>query len=468
MASRTSSAGVINRGTSGGNSFYVTDVSTLADGGVRTETYRTDGAGKNRKLIRTIDVNKLKEVTKNDFTSNTTIEEQRDFLNKRSTFNKLILDQVNSVKSDLEFEVNSNGGNADQIFQIAAGGSGNTSSNAVDKFLGSIGININAEKLPLNFEGRRRLKYDNLYYPETIATSKQDRIRFSMRYISGSRDINFDLRKGGTIGLGERNTQGINGSVTLPIPGGISDSNNVKFDNDSLDVIGALGFGAALNPKEAVEAGAELLKNALNADDKALREALKGQQGSNLISALRIGLAQAAVGRKGMFSRIGGGILNPNMELLFQAPGMRTFNFSFTMSARSRTEATQIKKIIRFFKQGMSVKRSTNNIFVVSPNTFKINYILGNTGDDHPSIGRIKECALTDLNTTYGNGSTYMTFDDPDRTMTTYKIDMTFKELNPITEDDYTNFEDLAGAEDFMLLPTLENEVAIPDNHIGY
>ena len=66
-----------------------------------------------------------------------------------------------------------------------------------------------------------------------------------------------------------------------------------------------------------------------------------------------------------------------------------------------------------------------------------INYILGNTGDDHPSIGRIKECALTDLNTTYGNGSTYMTFDDPDRTMTTYKIDMTFKELNPITEDDY-------------------------------
>ena len=466
MASRTSSTGVINRGTSGGDSFYVTDVSTLADGGVRTETYRTDGAGKNRKLIRTIDVNKQSKVTKNDFTSNITVEEQRDFLNKRSTFNKLILDQVNSVKSDLEFEVNSNGGNADQIFQIAAGGSGNTSSNAVDEFLGSIGINIDSDNLPLFFEGRRRKEYENLYYPETIATSKQDRIRFSMRYISGSRDIKFDLQKGeGSVGLGKRTTTGINGSVTLPIPGGISDSNNVKFDNDSLDVIGALGFGAALNPKEAVEAGAELLKNALNADDKALREALGGQQGSNLISALRIGLAQAAVGRKGMFSRIGGGILNPNMELLFQAPGMRTFNFSFTMSARSRTEATQIKKIIRFFKQGMSVKRSTNNIFVVSPNTFKVNYILGNTGDDHPSIGRIKECALTDLNTTYGNGSTYMTFDDPDRTMTTYKIDMTFKELNPITEDDY--HAESTG-------PSIDPDEAFkitsgfPADHIGY
>ena len=30
-----------------------------------------------------------------------------------------------------------------------------------------------------------------------------------------------------------------------------------------------------------------------------------------------------------------------------------------------------------------------------------------------------------------------MTFDDADRTMTTYKIDMTFQELDPITEDDY-------------------------------
>ena len=105
------------------------------------------------------------------------------------------------------------------------------------------------------------------------------------------------------------------------------------------------------------------------------------------------------------------------------------------MSARSRTEATQIKKIIRFFKQGMSVKKSNNNIFVVSPNIFTINYKTGD-GREHPSIGRIKQCALLNLNTTYGNGNTYMTYGDPDRTMTQYKIDLTFQELEPITEDD--------------------------------
>ena len=110
------------------------------------------------------------------------------------------------------------------------------------------------------------------------------------------------------------------------------------------------------------------------------------------------------------------------------------------MSARSRTEATQIKKIIRFFKQGMSVKKSNNNIFVISPNIFTVRYLTGD-GKDHPSIGRIQNCALTDLNTTYGNGNTYMTYDDPDRTMTQYKIDLTLQELDPITEDDYTNLD---------------------------
>ena len=340
----------------------------------------------------------------------------------------------------------------------------NTENQQALDFIGNLSEELG--KVNITIEGNRRKEYENLYYPETIASSKQDRIRFSMRYISGSRNINFDL-SGGRLGLGERNTTGINGSVTLPIPGGISDSNKVKFDNDSIDIVGALGFGAVLNPAAAVESGAKLLDTALNADPKELRRVLGGELGSNMISALRIRLAEMAMGRNGMFSRIGGGILNPNMELLFQAPEMRTFNFSFTMSARSRTEATQIKKIIRFFKQGMSVKRDTNNIFIVSPNTFTINYILGNTGNNHPSIGRIKECALTQLNTSYGDGSTYMTFDDLDRTLTTYKIDMTFAELEPITEDDYGNSEDLEGTENFMLLPTIESELGT-DSHIGY
>ena len=456
MASRTSSTGVVNRGTSGGNSFYETDVTTVDGGGVRTETYRTDGAGENRVLIRTIEVNNLSEVTKNEFTSDVTIEEQRDFLNKRSNLNKLILDQVNSVSSDLKSEITNNNGNADQILNLAAGGSGNVSPSIGDILSN---INFSSQDIPLELTtDKRRPKYENLFYPEDIATSKQDKIRFGMRFFSGRRVISFDLASENPLTLGTRPTQEIQGSVTLPIPGGIQDENSVQFDGGTFDLGQAAAAGAILDPVGAGKAVGQLLRDAITKSPTELQNILSSPDAENIVSALRLGLAQSFTGGN-LLSRFGGGVLNPNMELLFQAPKLRTFKFVFTMSARSSTEATQIKKIIRFFKQGMSVKKSNNNIFVVSPNIFTINYKTGD-GREHPSIGRIKQCALLNLNTTYGNGNTYMTYDDPDRAMTQYKIDLTFQELEPITEDDYIKADsEAAGTNNFLLAPELDEFV---------
>ena len=438
MASRTSETGVVNRGTSGGDSYYVTDVTTLGGGeSVRTETFRTDSAGNNKVLIRTIDANKQGEVTKNEISSNATIEEQRDFKNKKSTFSKLIIDQATSAGSDLKSEITSNGGNADQILQKAAGGSGNALPSTTENPLSLMNaLNFSSNDVPLVLKtDRRRTKYDVLYYPENIRDSKQDRIVFGMRYISGKRNISFDTSKLNPLSVGYRNTETITGSVTLPIPGGISDKNSVKFEGETIDLGMALGAGAILNPTGAASAVSNLISNAISMKPEELQKVLESDQAGNIVAALRLGLAQSFTGGN-LVSRLGGGVLNPNMELLFQAPTLRSFSFSFTMSARSRTEATQIKKIIRFFKQGMSVKKSNDNIFVISPNIFTINYKTGD-GNEHPSIGRIKNCALLKLNTSYGNGNTYMTYDDPNRTMTQYKIDMSFQELDPITEDDY-------------------------------
>ena len=87
---------------------------------------------------------------------------------------------------------------------------------------------------------------------------------------------------------------------------------------------------------------------------------------------------------------------------------------------------------------------SLRNLEWFITNYSKKNNLTYKTGDgkEHPSIGRIKQCALLNLNTTYGNGNTYMTYDDPDRTMTQYKIDLTFQELEPITEDDYLEVDE--------------------------
>ena len=322
-----------------------------------------------------------------------------------------------------------------------------------------IKFSLDSNSVPLEISTkRRRTEYEKLFYPEDIDTSKQDTIRFGMRYFSGTRSISFNPADKNLLTLAPRKTETIQGSVTLPIPGGIQDTNSVKFDGSTFDIGQAAFAGAILNPGGAAGAVGNLLRDAITKSPKELQAILASPEAENIVSALRLGLAQSFTGGN-LISRFGGGILNPNMELLFQAPTLRSFKFSFTMSARSRTEATQIKKIIRFFKQGMSVKKTSNNIFIVSPNIFTINYKTGD-GREHPSIGRIKQCALLDLNTTYGNGNTYMTYDDPDRTMTQYKIDLTFQELEPITEDDYIKADsEAAGTNNFLLAPELDEFV---------
>lgn len=283
----------------------------------------------------------------------------------------------------------------------------------------------------------RKTEYENLFYPEDIATSRQDRIRFTMFYQSG-RSFNFNLNAGGADDLftfGDRNIKTINGSVTLPIQGGISDTNAVQYSDSELSPIQAAGAGIILNPNEAFQSASQLFQGGA----EAFQNMLSSPEVQNIVNALKVTLAGTAVGAN-LTARTTGAILNPNLELLLNKPSLREFEFKFRMSARDRKEASQIRKIIRFFKMGMSVKKSNTSLFIVSPNQFRIQYLAGGEGNiskDHPSIGKIKECALTSLNTNYTPDNTYMTFDDEARTMTSYEITMRFKELTPLTESDY-------------------------------
>ena len=84
MASKTSNISVVDRGTSGGKSYYNTDITTLADGTVQRETYRTDAKGNNRVLIQKTTVNSEGTVTTDEVSSNATVNEQRDLRNPKS------------------------------------------------------------------------------------------------------------------------------------------------------------------------------------------------------------------------------------------------------------------------------------------------------------------------------------------------------------------------------------------------
>ena len=327
---------------------------------------------------------------------------------------------------------------------VATVSADNNGSGGVDENDPPKTFNLTNTSIDVSIAGRRfRKQYGHFSYPEDLRTNKQDRVRFTQKYSEGTKIE-------ATITSGEKNFQRrikkVRGSVTLPIVTGIEDTNSVDFNEGKLNPIQAIAGASALGIFEDVRTRGDIA-GAFSAAAGGLNRArgeLRGQVGSDIASAINVYLAQSAVGAQGLLSRTTGAVLNPNLELLFGGPKLRSFGFTFKLSARDATEADQIRKIIRFFKQGMSVKTSSSNVFLKSPNLFDIQYQTFNTNGDeiiHPSINIIKTCALTSCNVRYAPDGTYMTYDDPFRTLTSYQLTMQFSELDPIYDSDYSELD---------------------------
>ena len=299
-------------------------------------------------------------------------------------------------------------------------------------------VNTNLSTFQKAAEGISRKIYPVLKYPETLDTNTQDTIHFTLKEVIGV-EYSGDIF-GGSKPFDRQYNEKIEGSVTLPIQSGISDSNLVKWGPNELDAINAALAGASLDlmnrgsPSEFID---RLGTMATGVKEKVFNEATDAFK-----PAILAGLAGQAVGIQGLLSRATGTVLNPNLELLFQGPQLRPFTFQFRLSPREETEAAEVKKIIRFFKQAMSVKTLETHAFLKTPHVFDIKYQT-NGGKDghHPSLNRIKTCALLGCDVDYTPDGTYATFNDPEKTMTSYNLTLRFNELEPIFDKDYTELD---------------------------
>lgn len=163
---------------------------------------------------------------------------------------------------------------------------------------------------------------------------------------------------------------------------------------------------------------------------------------SGAIPELQTGFAALfagqAAGVKGLLARTEGAVLNPNTELLFQGPALRSFSFTFKLSPRSEKEAKTVRSIIRFFKQGMAVQRTQSELFLKAPNIFKLTFLKGEK-DEHTFLPKIKLCALLSCSVNYTPEGNYATFRDS--SMVSYDMTLTFNELDPVFNDEYGNAE---------------------------
>ena len=239
-----------------------------------------------------------------------------------------------------------------------------------------------------------------------------------------------------------RKNKKIKSIINLPIPRNVTDSQGVQYGESGLNPLEATGLSAVaggVDPAGSVQA----LKNAFKTLAEGAGEVLANNEVQGAIGAAVAGTAIGALGGNvsadQLISRATGQILNPNLELLFNGVGIRTFPFSFQFFPRNRSEGQVVMDIIRTLKIEMAPTRTVESdakgIFIKSPSIFHLKYKKGNS--PHPFLNRFKPAVLSDMKVNYTAAGSHSTFYDG--TPTHIQVDMQFKELNPIFREDYNS-----------------------------
>ena len=228
--------------------------------------------------------------------------------------------------------------------------------------------------------------------------------------------------------------------IELPIPQEVNDSNSVTWGEDKVNALELAALSVASSAMgggigEMAGAAVEALNSGVNIPglgpdtQDAVRAAISGKA----LNALGSQVSAASV-----IARSTGQILNNNLELLFQGVNLRSFPFSITFSPRSPKESKVVKSIIKSLKMSMAPKAGEFNenaqgIFLKSPDVFQLDYL--RDGRNHPFLNSFKLAALTGMTVNYTNAGTYASYEDG--TPVNIRMNLTFKELNPIYHEDY-------------------------------
>jgi hypothetical protein len=339
-------------------------------------------------------------------------------------------------------------------------------------------FNLNIADLKSDFQFGsvdENLKKTDLQYPKDALYNKtQDYLQIGQYHYRPPKSDELFGRTDGAVKIlktGLQKTSALAkflGIVKLPMPNSVSDSNNVSWGDDNMNnlsaaataeivgnlgtYLGASGVGALVgliagNAQQGAALGAQgallykLLSNG-GADSQAAQALLKTAGASKVLS-----MAGFSVSPESILARGFGVVPNSNLELLFNSPTLREFTFQYRMSPRSKEEATDINKIIRFFKQGMAAKKQdkrsgnqeygtagASSYFLGTPNVFQLQYKTSN-GNPIQGVNRIKTCALVGFSMNYTADGTWAAYDDGQPVSVI--MNMSFKELEPIYDTDY-------------------------------
>ena len=197
-------------------------------------------------------------------------------------------------------------------------------------------------------------------------------------------------------------------SIAIYLPPNVQNNYTTSYNAMPTGLLGfmaasGIGFASAMANNDFRRAA----ENALGLGVGSFEEMFK-----NAAASVVETFTQAEGGYE-LFNKVFGRAANPYLEVMFQGPELRNFNYSFTFAPTSRKEQEEVRDIIKLFRFHQAPEaRSNASLFLGLPSTFDIMYMYQ---PDHTEGGRVEAhenqfyhkiatCVLNSVNVDYTPG----------------------------------------------------------------
>ena len=206
---------------------------------------------------------------------------------------------------------------------------------------------------------------------------------------------NFKMLKSGK---GARTIRRTTDTIALYMPDTLAFTQNQSYSATNL------GGGFLATAGALADAGESIIEKYQQSD--SLVKALGSIGGQNLSPFVGSFLSDLAGDQgRAVFAAATGTVVNPQLEVIYSAPDLRTFRFEFMFYPRSTKEAVEVQQIIQRlrFHQAPEILTSgagaLGGFFLVPPSEFDIEFYYN--GKINENIPKISTCVMTILDADY-------------------------------------------------------------------
>jgi len=250
--------------------------------------------------------------------------------------------------------------------------------------------------------------------------------------------------------------------ILMYVPDDISDTFACKWEGKAFG-----STAAGLLASAGKEGGMNKIKSGLNELNKNFQK-LPAEAAAQVVTTLAKSITGDTITQSDVFSSISGVVRNPNVEVLFQNPNLRTFSLKFKLTPYNEREAADIRMICQTFKKAMlpsynlgdarvmgmgqdginegdseetivSKNRGLNASFIRVPKVCKVTFMRGHSVN--PFLPGYKMCAITDCSVNYTPDGNYATYSDG--SPVAVELSISFMETKIVFAEDIGGVPDL-------------------------